>query len=175
MSIRATAGSSQEGCSGYHSPESPQSFLHQARLRGVCDHQNGRIPTPLSTVGVVTCRQEAEHGEHGRQQQQREQRRCLPKRPTLNPNSKQAELLASVAADMNTFSNDGSFMDRFAALQAAGGADGQTGRPMPAEEEEVSLSGVVVHLACSHTPWHSARESPPVSSLLSNLESCRLL
>ena len=78
-----------------------------------------------------------------------EQPRSHSKRPTLNPNSKQAELLASVAADMNTFSNDGSFMDTFAALQAAGGADnGQTGRPMAAEEEELSLSGVVVHLAC---------------------------
>lgn len=86
-------------------------------------------------------RQAAEHGQHGRQQQQREQRRSLPKRPVVNPNSKQAELLASVAADMNTFSNDGSFMDSFAALQAAGGAHGQTGRPMPTEEEEeLSLS-----------------------------------
>ena len=99
----------------------------------------------FSTVGGVTCRQEVEHG---KQQQQREQRRSFPKRPTLNPNSKQAELLASVASDMNTFSNDGSFMDRFAALQAAGGADGQTGRPVPAEEEELSLSGVAVRLAC---------------------------
>ena len=108
----------------------------------------------LSAVGVITCRQAAEHGQHGRQQQQREQRRS--KRPVVNPNSKQAELLASVAADMNTFSNDGSFMDSFAALQAAGGAHGQTGRPMPTEEEEeLSLSGVVVRLACTHIPWHS--------------------
>ncbi|KAA6426795.1 MAG: nucleic acid binding [Trebouxia sp. A1-2] len=76
----------------------------------------------------------------GRKQQQREQHRSHPKRPVVNPNSKQAELLASVASDMNTFSNDGSFMDRFAALQTEGGADGQTGRPMPAEEEQLSLS-----------------------------------
>lgn len=35
-------------------------------------------------------------------------------------------------------------MDRFATLQAAGSADdGQSGRPMLAEEEELSLSGVV--------------------------------
>ncbi len=34
-------------------------------------------------------------------------------------------------------------MDSFAALQAASGADGQTGRPMPAEQEDLSLSGVV--------------------------------
>jgi len=81
-----------------------------------------------------------------------EQPRSHSKRPPLNPNSKQAELLASVAADMNIFSNDGSFMDSFAALQAAGGADGQTGRPLPAEEEELSLSGVVVRLACAHVP-----------------------
>ncbi|DBA82401.1 TPA: hypothetical protein ACH3X2_14270 [Trebouxia sp. C0005] len=85
-------------------------------------------------------RQEGEHGVYGRQQQQREQHRSHPKRPVVNPNSKQAELLASVASDMNTFSNDGSFMDRFAALQTEGGADGQTGRPMPAEEEQLSLS-----------------------------------
>jgi hypothetical protein len=120
----------------------------------------------LSAVGVVTCRQEAEHQEHGRQQQQREQRRSLPKKPVVNPNSKQAELLASVASDMNTFRNDGSFMDRFAALQAGVGPDGQTGGPTPAEEEELSLPGVVIHLAYTHIPWRSARVSPLVSNLL---------
>ena len=107
-----------------------------------------------SVNSVPPCRQEGEHGVYGRQQQQREQHRSHPKRPVVNPNSKQAELLASVASDMNTFSNDGSFMDRFAALQTEGGADGQTGRPMPAEEEQLSLSGLVVHLSCTHIPWH---------------------
>ncbi|DBA83040.1 TPA: hypothetical protein ACH3X1_006813 [Trebouxia sp. C0004] len=88
--------------------------------------------------------EEAEHGEHDRQQHRWEQRRPPPKRPVVNPNSKQAELLASVASDMNTFSNDGTFMDRFSALQASGGgANKQTGRPTPEEEEEeLSLSSL---------------------------------
>ena len=129
----------------------------------------------FSTVGVVTRRQEGERGQHGRQQQQREQRRALPKRPVVNPNSKQAELLASVASDMNNYSNDGSFMDRFAALQAAGGADGQTGRPVPAEEEELSLSGLVARLACYTCSLALSCESPSVSSRLFYLLACRLL
>ena len=56
----------------------------------------------------------------------------------MNPNSKQAELLASVASDLNTFRNDGSFMDRFAASKAGGVAGGHAGEE---EAEEVHLPG----------------------------------
>ena len=37
----------------------------------------------------------------------------------LNTNNKQPELLASVASEMNAFSNDGSFMDKFQILQTS--------------------------------------------------------
>lgn len=48
---------------------------------------------------------------------QQERARAAPRRPLVNPNSKQAELLAFAASDMNAFSNDGSFMEKFAAAQ----------------------------------------------------------
>ena len=75
------------------------------------------------------------------------QRNAFARRPVVNPNSKQAELLASVASEMNTFSNDGSFMDQFAAKQAGGigirGAEGeQLDTAAAADEAELALSGV---------------------------------
>lgn len=51
----------------------------------------------------------------------------------MNPNSKQAELLVFAASDMNAFRNDGSFMEKFAATQAASRGDGNA---------ELALSGI---------------------------------
>ena len=83
-------------------------------------------------------RSEGDHRSSQRDQPSREQR--AGKRPVVNPNSKQAELLASVASDMNAFSNDGSFMQKFAASQA-GTAAHQNGRDTADVEEHLELSG----------------------------------
>ena len=63
----------------------------------------------------------------------------------VNPNSKQAELLASVASEMNTFSNNGSFMERFAAKPAGdpGRGNEEVAKPSgAADAAELSLSGM---------------------------------
>lgn len=62
--------------------------------------------------------------------------RAPPRRGGVNPNSKQAELLAFAASDMNAFRNDGSFMEQFAANQSAD----QSTRS-PAGNREPQLSG----------------------------------
>ena len=72
-------------------------------------------------------------------------RREQARRPAVNPNSKQAELLALVASEMNTFSNDGSFMEKFAASQA-GVAGRQNGKAISDDDEEQALSGVCARL-----------------------------
>lgn len=58
----------------------------------------------------------------------------------MNPNSKQAELLAFAASDMNAFSNDGSFMEKFAASQSTVAGD-STRQP---RNEELALSGALL-------------------------------
>ena len=84
-------------------------------------------------------------------QHRRGQRPPLPKRPVVNPNSKQAELLASVASEMNTFSNDGSFMATFEASQGREASE-QNGRSM-ADGAEAS-SGVIIaqNAVCRQLP-----------------------
>lgn len=77
------------------------------------------------------------------------------RRPAINPNSKQAELLASVASEANSFSNDGSFMARFAAQQpgAPGESDEEGKRDRNAaaatDDAEVALSGKMPLPCCS--------------------------
>ncbi len=66
----------------------------------------------------------------------RHEGRGRPKGGGVNPNSKQAELLAFAASDMNAFSNDGSFMEKFAASQKADQSSGS-----PAGNGEPQLSG----------------------------------
>lgn len=78
--------------------------------------------------------------------QKHSQRHVGVRRPVVNPNSKQAELLASVASEMNTFSNDGSFMEQFAAQQGGGfdrepTGNAQSGAGAP-DDAELALSGV---------------------------------
>ena len=93
----------------------------------------------------------------GRDQPRRGRGPPPPKRPVVNPNSRQAELLASVASDMNTFSNDGSFMQKFAASQGRA-AGQQDGRSMADEAgEDLAVSGVAMtqnavckQLPCTH-------------------------
>ena len=78
-------------------------------------------------------------------EQDSNQRRPPARRSVVNPNSKQAELLASVASEMNTFSNDGSFMERFAAKQAGESGRGSEEDAQPsgaADAAELSLSGM---------------------------------
>lgn len=93
---------------------------------------------------------------HTDRQQGRARAGAAPKRPVVNPNSKQAELLAFAASDLNAFSNDGSFMEKFAASQGAkaGAAmQGNTGN-----NEELDLSGKCcdsLNLRQSHS--HSLR------------------
>lgn len=65
--------------------------------------------------------------------------RAAPKRPLVNPNSKQAELLAFAASDLNAFRNDGSFMEKFAAAQGA--KEGAFLHSSPVDNEELELSG----------------------------------
>lgn len=69
----------------------------------------------------------------------RQQARAPTKRGVVNPNSKQAELLAFAASDMNAFSNDGSFMKKFAASQSANA--GAAVQRSPVDNEELKLSG----------------------------------
>ncbi|KAL3152781.1 hypothetical protein ABBQ38_012367 [Trebouxia sp. C0009 RCD-2024] len=61
--------------------------------------------------------------------------RAPPRRGGVNPNSKQAELLAFAASDMNAFRNDGSFMEQFAANQSA---DQSTRSPAGNREPQLS-------------------------------------
>ena len=70
---------------------------------------------------------------------QQERARAAGRRPLVNPNSKQAELLAFAASDLNAFSNDGSFMEKFAAAQSA--KEGAAAQGSPVNNEELELSG----------------------------------
>lgn len=76
------------------------------------------------------------------------QRHAAARKPVVNPNSKQAELLASVASEMNTFNNDGSFMEQFAAKQAGPPGGGTQGGASPkataADGAELALSGLLL-------------------------------
>ena len=134
------------------------------------DRRPDKTPDKDSPTDRHTSRQES-HAEQRHQHSRSADSRHNPRQqagagrqPVVNPNSKQAELLAFAASDMNAFSNDGSFMEKFAASQANSARQRSHGGP---GNKDLTLSGlslnqraklvlrqshVCVCVTCKHNP-----------------------